>query len=74
MDGGQGSVGLSCPPRDDFIGDGKSAATGCFTSTALRFLAKIHDRPLQECGQTEGTVCESVSMRMCVLLEVCLCV
>lgn len=56
MDGDQGGVGLSCPPRDDFIGDRRSAATGCFTSTGLRFLAKIHDCPLQECGEAEGAV------------------
>lgn len=29
MDGGQGGVHRSCPPRDDFIGDRRSAATGC---------------------------------------------
>lgn len=34
------------------------------------FLAKIHDRPLQECGQAEGTVCVCVQK----LSEVCLCV
>jgi len=38
MDGGQGKVGLSCPPREDFIGDRRSAATGCVTSSGLRFL------------------------------------
>lgn len=66
MDGGQGGVGLSCPPRDDLIGDRRSAATGCFTSTGFRFLAEIHDRPLQECGQAEGTVCVNVYACVCV--------
>lgn len=32
MDGGQGGVCLFCPPRDDFIGDRRSVATGCFTN------------------------------------------
>lgn len=45
----------------------RSAATGCFTSTGLGFLAKIHDRPLQECGQAEGTQCVYV----CVCVKSC---
>lgn len=31
--------------------------------------AKIHDRPLQECGQAEGTVCVSKSCDKCVRAE-----
>lgn len=67
MDGGQGGAGFSCPPKEDFIGDRRSAATDCFTSSELRFLAKIHDCPLQECGQATGTVCVCV----CLSLHVC---
>lgn len=70
MDGGQGGVGFSCPPRDDFTGDRRSAATSCFTSTELRFFAKIHDRPLLECGQAGNSVCVYVQK----MREVSLCV
>lgn len=65
MDGGQGGVGLFCPPRADFIGDRRSAAKGLFTSAGgFRFLVKIHGRPLQECGQAEGSVCCVQMMRL----------
>lgn len=43
--------GSPAHPEKDFIGYRRSAATGCFTSSRLRFLAKIHDCLLQECGQ-----------------------
>lgn len=57
MDRGQGGRGLSCPPKDDFIWDRGSAAKGCFNGREFRFLVKIHDCPLQECGQAELCVC-----------------
>lgn len=49
----------------------RSAATGCFTSAGLGFLAKIHDRPLQECGQAEGTQCVCVCKKLLEVHFVC---
>lgn len=69
MNGGQGGVGFSCPPKEDFIGDRRSAATACFTSSGRRFLAKIHDCPLEECGQAKGAMCVCV----CVCVVMCIC-
>lgn len=56
--------GSPAHPGKDFIGGRRSASTECFTSTGLRFLVEIHDRPLQECGQEGGIVCMCVFNNM----------
>lgn len=58
MDGGrEGAQGFPAHPGMTLLGIGgvlaKAAAPSAAGGLRRRFLVKIHDRPLQECGQAE---------------------